>query len=122
MTRVSGKSKTPAVVGVSAGTGLSGLMMLLPDGTMKAILLLSCPALTVIIGALWKIFSDETDSFIGGLRLRVHKKQAQKLYNRLVADPTSTAAAIEEAKALVDTLSMLEVELRRKHINAIVAP
>jgi hypothetical protein len=114
------QSSTSTAVGVSGGTGFAGMVLLLPAGTWKSILLILSPTITIAFSALWRIISQEVDARVADWRIKEQKSRADTLYKQLKNDPNASPDAILRAKQTLDALTILQVELAKRRADAIV--
>jgi hypothetical protein len=113
-------NKVSTAVGVSTGTGLSGLVLLMPDGTLKSILLILCPTVTVVASGLWRVVNLELEAAVADWRIRSQKRKAIELLKRLNADAQPNQEMIQIAQDNVTALTRIEVEITRKRVEAII--
>jgi hypothetical protein len=106
--------------GVYGGTGFAGIVLLLPDGLMKSILLVLSPTITLIISSSWHLLIHEIDSRVADWRIRSQKQRVQKLLKALKEVPDVNAELVRQAQEDLDALMLLEVEISRKRVQAIV--
>jgi hypothetical protein len=107
--------------GLSGGTGFAGIVMLLPDNVWKSILLIIAPAITVAISSSWHVVTDEIDARVADWRIRMQRRRAQRLLDDLNKKPGANEALKQQVQDNVDALTMLEVEISKKRVQAIVA-
>jgi hypothetical protein len=113
-----GRSKA---AGLSGGTGFAGIVLLLPDGVWKSILLILAPAITVAISNSWHLVTDEIEARVADWRIRTQRRRAQKLLDDLNKNPNADASLKAQAQKTVNALTILEVEISEKRAQAIVA-
>jgi len=109
-----------AAAGVSGGTGFAGIVLLLPDGLAKSVLLILAPTITVVITSFWHIVTDEVGSTIIDWRIRRQRKRAEKLFRDLRNDPSVSDATRADAQKTLEALTALEVQLAKKRVEAII--
>ena len=107
--------------GLSAGTSFSGVVLLLPDGLTKSLLLILSPAITIAISNLWHVVTQETDAWVADWRIRSQKRKAANLYQNLISDRSANPQLVEKAKQNLDALTLIEVEITKRRVEAIVA-
>jgi hypothetical protein len=112
---------TSSAVGVSGGTGFAGIVLLMQDGVVKSILLILSPAITVIINRLWHVFTEVIDERVADWRIWSQRRKAEKLYERLKSDASVDPSVRDKAKATLDALKLLEVEIAKRRVEAIVS-
>jgi len=110
-----------SAVGVSGGTGFAGIVLLLQDGVVKSILLILSPVITVMISSFWNLATQEIEERVADWRIRSQRKKAEALYERLFSDPSVDPVARDKAKQTLDTLTLLEVAITRRRVEAIMS-
>jgi hypothetical protein len=115
-------SREANAAGLSGGTGFAGIAVLLPDGIWKSILLLIAPTITVVISSSWDLLSNEANTRVADWKIRTQKRRAQALLEVLKKDPNATDEIKQKAQDDVNALSLLELEISRKRVQAIVTP
>lgn len=106
--------------GLSAGTGFTGVVLLLPDGLLKSILLIAAPTITIVISGSWALLTMIVQEKIADWRLRSQKQRAAALVRSLASDPTASAQVKGDAQKILEALTLLEVEIAKKRAAAIV--
>ena len=115
------RNRTSSAAGLSAGTGFSGVVLLLPDGPVKSILLIIAPTITVVISSSWYVFTQEIEARVADWRIRSQKNKAAILYERLKKDEGSDPALTEQARQNLNALTIIEVEITKRLVDAIVS-
>ena len=115
------KIRISNAAGLSAGTGFSGVVLLLPNSPTKSLLLIASPAITIAISSLWHVVTQETDAWVADWRIRSQKKKAVKIYEKLKSDGAANPQLVEKAKQNLEALTLIEVELTKRRVDAIVA-
>ncbi len=114
--------KVSNAVGVSAGTGLSGIVLMLPEGALKSVLVILCPTITVLAAGLWSIITAEIYARVADFRISSQKERAKLLYEEIRSDINSSPELVEKAKRNIDDLTLIEVEITRQRVEAIASP
>ena len=92
------KNTISSAAGLSGGTGFAGLVLLLPDGTLKSILLILSPTITIVVSSFWHVVTEEIESKVADWRIRSQKKRAAELYERLLKEGSADEELKEKAK------------------------
>jgi hypothetical protein len=109
-----------AAAGLSGGTGFAGLVSLLPDNTIKSVLLILAPSITVIIGLFWKVATDELGAWLADWKLRREARGAEALCRRLEANPNASAELKAQAEATLKAVMQTEVLFRKQRADSIL--
>src|ERR1700752_671794 len=115
------KSADSTAAGLSGGTGFAGIVLLLPEGVIKSILLILAPALTIAVSSSWHVIVDEIDSRVADWRIRTQRKRAEKLCSTLDNDPSTSAEIKLQAIKNLEALVLLEVQISKKRVDAMVS-
>jgi SMC interacting uncharacterized protein involved in chromosome segregation len=83
--------------------------------------LIIAPAITVAISSSWHVVTDEIDARVADWRIRMQRRRAQRLLDDLNKKPGANEALKQQVQDNVDALTMLEVEISKKRVQAIVA-
>jgi len=114
-------SVTPsAAAGLSGGTGFVGLASLLPDSTIKSVLLLLSPSITIIISLFWKVATDELAAWLANWKLRRETHSAEALCLRLENNPNASVELKEQARATLVAVMQTEVLFRKQRADSIL--
>ncbi len=97
------------------------MVLLLPDGPVKSILLIIAPTITVVISSSWYVFTQEIEARVADWRIRSQKNKAAILYERLKKDEGSDPALTEQARQNLNALTIIEVEITKRRVDAIVS-
>jgi hypothetical protein len=101
--------------GLSGGTGFAGLVLLLPDGIWKSILLILAPTITVTISSSWHVVTDEINAAVADWRIKNEIKRAERVL-KTVNDPELKS----QAQKMIDALTLLRVEITKKRVSVLV--
>jgi hypothetical protein len=110
-----------SAAGLSGGTGFAGIALLMPEGFVKSVLLILAPTITVGISSSWHIFTQEVEARVADWRIRNQRRKAEELYRRLLHDSGTTDEIRDKAKKSLEALTLLEVEITKRRVEAIVA-
>lgn len=113
-------STSSAAAGLSGGTGFAGFVSLLPDNTIKSVLLILAPSITIIIGLFWKVATDELGAWLADWKLRREVRGAEALCRKLETNPNASTELREQAKATLRAVMQTEVLLRKQRANSIL--
>jgi hypothetical protein len=112
---------TGAAAGLSGGTGFAGLVLLLPDGIAKSVLVILAPAITVAISGSWRFVVEEINKRVADWRIGSERKRVEALLESLNKNPGASEQLKLQAKNDLDALMLLQVEISKKRVQAIVA-
>lgn len=121
MSRGPTKNTGAKVVGVSAGTGLSGLVLTLPDGPLRLVLMMLCPTLTLVASGLWRIATDEIDEIIKSKRIMRERVKAERFYYALQEDASANPELVQLAKERVEELIKMQIDAAVRNAEAILS-
>ena len=121
MTSPNQDSKISAAAGLSGGTGFAGIVLLLPEGTLKSIFLILAPTITIVFSSFWHIVTQEVDAKVADWRIGSQKKKAMELLDNLKKEKDIDQGLVDNVKKAVDDLTMVEVEITKRRVNAIVS-
>ncbi len=65
--------------------------------------------------------TDEIDARVADWRIKMQRRRAQRLLDDLNKNPEANDALKQQVQENVDALTMLEVEISKKRVQAIVA-
>src|SRR5262245_58134693 len=97
-----------AAAGVATGTGFTGVVLLLPDGVAKSLLLIIAPTITIIITKSWWLVTSLVEEKIRDWRLNAEEKRAAHRVKALKDDPDATAQMIEDAIKVHQAIILLQ--------------
>jgi hypothetical protein len=107
--------------GLSGGTGFAGIVLLMPKGTIQSMLLILAPAITLVISSSWHLLANEINTRVADWRIRNQRKRVEALLKALNNNPSSSDELKRQAQSDLDALVLLEVEISKKRVQAIVA-
>jgi SMC interacting uncharacterized protein involved in chromosome segregation len=67
------------------------------------------------------VVTDEIDARVADWRIKMQRRRAQRLLDDLNKNPEANDALKQQVQENVDALTMLEVEISKKRVQAIVA-
>lgn len=111
------KSKVPglgaSVAGASAGTGLLGLVQLIPNEhqQFRSVLVLLTPALTVILSIVWENVTGVLKIWLRRARVEWTLKEARKQRDQVMGSRFSTDAHKADVQSRCETLEKLLMAL-----------
>jgi hypothetical protein len=114
------KGKRSAAVGVSGGTGFTGLVLLLPESVLRQVLLILAPAMTVFVSSLWDFIADEISSRLYLWKIRSQRRQFEKLSSAIEGNPSADEDLKQRIRDGLRKLTIAEADLSTKRVQAIV--
>jgi len=115
------QNRDARAAGLSGGTGFAGLVLLMPDGVWKSILLVLAPTITLIISSSWHFFTNEVSIRVADWRIHSETRRVQALVIKLQNQmPPASPALVQQAQQDLNALVLLEVEISKKRVQAIV--
>jgi|GEM_PF-3431181 len=116
-----GRTASANAAGLSGGTGFAGLVLLMPDTTLRSVLLILSPAITIVITSFWGVLVQEVNERVAEWRLRRLCKQINAVCQRVLTDPHSPEDAKRAAAEKLAEIATLEVQLATKRARALVS-
>jgi|SRR5215813_3719231 len=118
--RTNSRSIESQAAGLSGGTGFAGIVLLMPDSVWKSVLLIIAPAMTVVISATWLFLTDELGTVVADWRIKNQRRRAERLWHDVNNDPNATPELKAQARENLEALTLLEVEIGKRRVSAIV--
>lgn len=115
------RSASANAAGLSGGTGFAGLVLLMPDGTLRSVLLILSPAITIMITSFWGWLAQEVNERVAEWRLRRLCRKIHVVCQRVLADPHSPEDAKRAATEKLAEIATLEVRLATERARALVS-
>jgi len=106
--------------GVSGGTGFAGLVLLMPVSFLRDVLLILAPAITIIITSCWDILAQETSQQVADWRLRRQRKRAEAVLQRFIDNPDTPQAIKDQAKAHLQSIAAVEMEIASRGVRTLI--
>jgi hypothetical protein len=105
--------------GLSGGTGFAGIVVLMPEGVWRSALLVLAPTITIVVSSSWHFLTNEVEVRVADWRIKKQKRRSQEIFDTL--GPTTSPEVREKARRDFEALSLLELEISRKRVAAIVS-
>ena len=109
-----------SAAGLAGGTSLSGLILLMPDGIMRYILLLLAPTITILITRSWHIVEQEASSLVADWQIRRLKKNLTKVYDCMKTKESTNPEEMARLKQGLNSLTKWQVDITEKRVRAIM--
>ncbi|MCQ8184128.1 hypothetical protein [Parvularcula maris] len=106
------------IVGGAAGTGITAILVQIPDGITKTILLLITPPVSQLLGLAWSYLKIRFGNWLADQTIEGEKKRARKSVSTLrenSADPDTIA----EAESKLNGLELLTIDHSADRIKAL---
>jgi hypothetical protein len=107
--------------GMTSGGGLVGLILLLPEGSFwRSALTVAAPFITVAVTSSWHVVTDYVARRVADAQIASERRRLESLVETIKGDATASDEAKNEAAKALQALTLLQLEISKRRVSAIV--